>query len=111
MEPVLRLFPRLALIAAALGGSACVAVPKGRIAVDKVQFEGNDELPSKQLRKRMATRETQRFLGLRGLFYEYELFNRHVLERIAALMNQPVEIVAQATTANAERLFGLARAS
>ena len=36
-------------------------------------------------------------------------FLTHVLERIAALMNQPVEVVAQATTANAERLFGLAR--
>ena len=34
----------------------------------------------------------------------------HVLERIAALRSQPVEVVAQATTANAERLFGLARA-
>jgi TatD DNase family protein len=31
----------------------------------------------------------------------------HVLERVAALMNQPVEVVARATTANAERLFGL----
>ena len=36
------------------------------------------------------------------------LFLVHVLERIAALRNQPVEAVAQATTANAERLFGLA---
>jgi TatD DNase family protein len=31
----------------------------------------------------------------------------YVLERIAALMSQPVEVVARATTANAERLFGL----
>jgi Tat protein secretion system quality control protein TatD with DNase activity len=30
-----------------------------------------------------------------------------VLERIAALAEHPVEVVAQATTANAERLFGL----
>jgi TatD DNase family protein len=37
-------------------------------------------------------------------------FLPHVLERIAALMNQPVEAIAQATTANAERLFGLKRA-
>ncbi len=34
-------------------------------------------------------------------------FLAHVLERIAALAEQPVEVVAQATTANAERLFGL----
>ena len=33
----------------------------------------------------------------------------HVVERVAAEMNQPVEAIAAATTANAERLFGLAR--
>jgi TatD DNase family protein len=31
----------------------------------------------------------------------------HVVERVAALVEQPVDIVAKATTANAERLFGL----
>jgi TatD DNase family protein len=31
----------------------------------------------------------------------------HVLERVAALMNQPVDVVARASTVNAERLFGL----
>jgi TatD DNase family protein len=31
----------------------------------------------------------------------------HVLERIATLAEQPVELIAQATTANAEKLFGL----
>ncbi len=34
-------------------------------------------------------------------------FLAHVLERVAALMGQPAEDVARATTANAERLFGL----
>jgi TatD DNase family protein len=34
-------------------------------------------------------------------------FLAHVLERVAALLERPVEVVAQATTANAERLFGL----
>ena len=34
-------------------------------------------------------------------------FLPHVLARVATLMKQPVETVAQATTANAERLFGL----
>jgi len=81
MEPALGRFPRLVLLAAALGASACVTVPKGRIAVDRIRFEGNDVISSKELGKRMATRETRRFLGLRGLLYDYELFNRHVLER------------------------------
>ncbi|HVJ30057.1 MAG TPA: TatD family hydrolase, partial [Gammaproteobacteria bacterium] len=34
-------------------------------------------------------------------------FVAHVLERVAALLEQPVDVVARATTANAERLFGL----
>lgn len=34
-------------------------------------------------------------------------FLTHVLERVAALAERPVDVVAQATTANAERLFGL----
>jgi TatD DNase family protein len=38
-------------------------------------------------------------------------FLAHVLERVAALRNEPVDVVAEATTANAERLFGLARAA
>jgi TatD DNase family protein len=38
-------------------------------------------------------------------------FLSHVVARVAALMNEPVEVVARATTANAERLFGLRAAS
>jgi TatD DNase family protein len=34
-------------------------------------------------------------------------FLAHVLERVAALLGQPAAVVAKATTANAERLFGL----
>jgi Tat protein secretion system quality control protein TatD with DNase activity len=32
-----------------------------------------------------------------------------VLERVAQLLERPIEVVAAATTANAERLFGLKR--
>lgn len=34
----------------------------------------------------------------------------HVLQRVAQLMNRPIDAIAAATTANAERLFGLQRA-
>jgi TatD DNase family protein len=34
-------------------------------------------------------------------------FLAHVVERIAQLKEQPVDVVARATTSNAERLFGL----
>ena len=37
-------------------------------------------------------------------------FLPHVLARVAALKEQPVDVVARATTANAERLFGLSAA-
>jgi TatD DNase family protein len=37
-------------------------------------------------------------------------FLAHVLERVAALRNEPVDVVAAAATTNAERLFGLGRA-
>jgi len=33
----------------------------------------------------------------------------HIVERVAAGMGKPIEMIAEATTANAERLFGLAR--
>jgi TatD DNase family protein len=36
-------------------------------------------------------------------------FLRHVLERVATLMNRSAESVAEAATQNAERLFGLAQ--
>jgi TatD DNase family protein len=35
------------------------------------------------------------------------MFLRHVLERVATLMNRSAESVAEAATLNAERLFGL----
>ena len=38
-------------------------------------------------------------------------FLAQVLERVAALRNEPLEVVAAATTSNAERLFGLERAT
>ncbi len=38
-------------------------------------------------------------------------FLTHVLERVAELRNEPLEVVAAATTSNAERLFGLKRAT
>jgi TatD DNase family protein len=38
-------------------------------------------------------------------------FLAHVLERVAALRGEPIEVLAKATTANAERLFGLRSAA
>ncbi len=73
---------RLLLLAWALACGACASVPKGRIAVDRLTIEGNHELGDAAIEQKLATRETPRFLGMfRGVLYDYELFNRYVLER------------------------------
>lgn len=47
-----------------------------------VRFSGNDVIEEDEIQERIATRETSRFLGLfPGVLYEYEVFDRYVLER------------------------------
>jgi outer membrane protein assembly factor BamA len=73
-----------ALILFVLGFSpcGCASIPKGRVATDRIDLEGNEAIKEKTIKQRMALRQTPRFLGLfRGVLYDYELFNRYVLER------------------------------
>jgi outer membrane protein assembly factor BamA len=63
-------------------GFGCATIPEGRVATDSISLEGNDAIKDKAIKERIASRETPRFLGLfRGVLYDYELFNRYVLER------------------------------
>lgn len=68
------------LMVAALG-AACTSVPQGRAAVVEIEIHGARELSESELERRIATRESPRFLGLvPELFYDPEIFNPYRLE-------------------------------
>jgi outer membrane protein insertion porin family/translocation and assembly module TamA len=67
------------LASASLG---CASIPKGAAAVDTVSIEGNDALDEDDVADKLATTPSPKFLGLfRGVVYDYQLFDAHVLER------------------------------
>jgi outer membrane protein insertion porin family/translocation and assembly module TamA len=50
--------------------------------LDDVKVRNNDALDDDELLEKIATRESPRFFGLfPGVFYDYEIFDRYVLER------------------------------
>ena len=65
-----------------LFSTGCTKVPEGRSAVKTIDFTGNDVIDADDLREKLATTDTPKFLGLfRGIVYEYSVFDRFVLER------------------------------
>lgn len=65
---------------AVLGG--CKTIPAGRSAVNEVQIRGTDKLDDDDVKDKIATTESPKFLMLfRGLVFEYSLFDRFVLQR------------------------------
>jgi outer membrane protein assembly factor BamA len=61
---------------------SCASIPGRRYTVDKISFSGNSVVDDEDLKQKLASRETTRFLGLfRGVIYDYEVFDRYVLER------------------------------
>ena len=69
-------------ILGSLGTAGCASIPKGRAAVDDVDFQGQDEISESELEDKIATRESAHFLGLfEGVVYDYEVFNLYVLQR------------------------------
>jgi outer membrane protein insertion porin family/translocation and assembly module TamA len=68
--------------AAGLLSLGCTSIPKGRSAVDAVEFEGVHSVREGDLASKLATSPTPKFLGLfRGLVYEYAVYDPFVLER------------------------------
>jgi outer membrane protein assembly factor BamA len=62
--------------------TGCTTVPEGRSAVKTIDFTGNDAIDADDLREKIATTDTTKFLGLfRGIVYDYSIFDRFVLER------------------------------
>ena len=61
---------------------ACTSVPKGRVSVNDLAFEGNDSVSSDDIGERLATQESPKFLGLfRGIVFDYQLLDRRVLAK------------------------------
>lgn len=72
----------LACCTAACFSTSCVSIPARRYALEGISVSGNDELSDEEIREHIATRESPKFLGLfRGVIYDYEVFDRYVLER------------------------------
>jgi outer membrane protein assembly factor BamA len=62
--------------------SGCTRAPTTRFNLESLKVRGNDNLDDEEIEERIASRETPRFLGLfPGFIYDYEVFNRFVLER------------------------------
>lgn len=62
--------------------SACTAIPDRRYALNRIDFTGNRALDDGEIEEKIASRETPRFLAVfKGLIYDYEIFDRYVLER------------------------------
>jgi outer membrane protein insertion porin family/translocation and assembly module TamA len=60
----------------------CAKIPPGRSAVDSVHFEGNRAIDEGDIEEKLATTPSPKFLGLwPGVVFDYELFDRHVLQR------------------------------
>ncbi|HEY3818708.1 MAG TPA: BamA/TamA family outer membrane protein [Polyangiaceae bacterium] len=68
------------LAPALLGG--CSSIPEGRSAIDSVRIVNAGALDGRDVRDKLATTESPKFLGLfRGLFYDYEIFDASMLQR------------------------------
>ena len=60
----------------------CTSVPAGRSAVKSVELTGNDAIDADDLREKIATADSPKFLGFfQGVVYDWNVFDRFVLER------------------------------
>jgi outer membrane protein insertion porin family/translocation and assembly module TamA len=72
----------LGAAAAGVSSCGCASVPPGRAAVDAVNFDGVHHVSESDLADKIATTPSPKFLGLiRGLVYDYELYDPFVLQR------------------------------
>lgn len=63
-----------------LGG--CSSIPEGRTSVNEIQVRGADKVDEEEIKDKIATTETKKFLGLfRGVLFDYSTLDRFVLQR------------------------------
>jgi outer membrane protein insertion porin family/translocation and assembly module TamA len=61
---------------------ACASIPGGRSAIDHVSVQGTNELGESEIKGKIATTDSPKFLGLfRGVVYDYEILDRVALQR------------------------------
>lgn len=73
---------RWLMLVTIVASCACASIPKGRSAVDAVEVKGAEQVSSSDVEEKLATAPSSKFLGLfQGFIYDYEIFNRYVLER------------------------------
>jgi outer membrane protein assembly factor BamA len=72
----------LAWLVLTLSALGCTRAPTQRFNLESLTVTGNSALDDAEIEERIASRETPKFLGLfPGVIYDYEVFNRFVLER------------------------------
>jgi outer membrane protein insertion porin family/translocation and assembly module TamA len=77
-----RRFAIVAVLSALLMSLACASVPSGRSAIDQVEVQGEDELDESDIKEKIATTDSPKFIGLfRGVVFDYELLDRVALQR------------------------------
>lgn len=60
----------------------CASVPNRRYVINSIGVTGNAALDENEIVEKIASRASPRFLGLfPGVVYDYEIFDRYVLER------------------------------
>lgn len=77
---MIRSFALIGLFLLAMTG--CTSVPQGKSAIDEVTIRNADAVDESDTLDKIATAETPKFLGFfRGVVYDYEVFDRFVLQR------------------------------
>ncbi len=77
-----RLLGLLAALVFLITLSGCKGIPQGRSAIDDVTVRGNDKIDADDVIDKLATQKSSKFLFFfRGLVFEYELFDRFILQR------------------------------
>jgi outer membrane protein assembly factor BamA len=62
--------------------ASCAAIPDRRYSLESIRVTGNDALSDSEIEEHIASRASPRFFGVfKGLIYDYEVFDRYVLER------------------------------
>jgi outer membrane protein assembly factor BamA len=66
----------------ALLALSCASIPGRRYAVESITVSGNESIDDADIEEKIASRASPRFLGVfQGVVYDYEVFDRYVLER------------------------------